>query len=696
MRLQKGIYIATVLAFLTALWVPLIGMPLTSDEAIKGMENAEKRRMASMPEWPGESLDAFPSQFADYFADHIGFRRSLIRGYNRLSLSLFGESPVKHALVGKDGWYYRGGPNPLAVYLRTNPFTPAELLTWRDSLEIRHDWLAKKGVRYLFAVTPNKSTIYPEYMPDRVRRMDNPARIEQLMRFLKAHSYVPVVDMRGMLTAEKENGQMYYKTDSHWNELGGYMGYRQLTQMLSKWYPAVVPHPLSDYRIEEVVKPGRELVVLLDLKDVITETVQELKPLYKKCSKHYDLKITGKVDQTRNRKPFGSHCEQADLPTMFMFRDSFSIAMIPHLEEHFSDSRFVFSRYRPAVMKEALKVQKPDLVIEQIVENKLHSHMPSLSPRQKQRVWRQSFNASENVLLAALSTPGSLARGGVWKLKKGGKSRQFPLGEIKATDDQWPVARILINSKAKGLMAIEYREQGEWKPIERKFAAGESDLFFGIPVPGYQGELRLTFPGMRENAAITFFQVRAASLDSPRTGQVKAPKPGVAVDQAVEQGPPSVIPSLPFEETQKTWNNSFYASKYLLVGGRSMPGRPFREGVWNLKKSGKPMVFPLGTINVPADWWPIARIRIKSPAREQMTVEFQQDGQWKPITITVFPGKSDLFFGIPVLGYSGPLRLTFPELRADSVISFLQVRGVTLGRLAHIAEGTQKEPGPPK
>ena len=84
-----------------------------------------------------------------------------------------------------------------------DPFAAKDLDAWTRVLEERRDWLAARGIAYLFVVAPNANTIYPEYMPDRIRKASFRSRLDQLIDHLKANGFFNLVDLRPALRKAK-------------------------------------------------------------------------------------------------------------------------------------------------------------------------------------------------------------------------------------------------------------------------------------------------------------------------------------------------------------------------------------------------------------------------------------------------------------------------------------------------------------
>jgi hypothetical protein len=155
--------------------------------------DAEFRLPAEFPATTLGSLPALPRAFERWFADHFAFRRDLVRLSGLLRLRI-GVSSSPLVSLGKDGWLFFTGERADEQFRRVAPFTDAELTAWRWLLQVRSDWLAARGVHYMFVFTPNKESVYPEAMPFPTARLPTPGRLEQLVGDLREHSSVTVLD----------------------------------------------------------------------------------------------------------------------------------------------------------------------------------------------------------------------------------------------------------------------------------------------------------------------------------------------------------------------------------------------------------------------------------------------------------------------------------------------------------------------
>ena len=356
-------------AFIFMIYLPLI----TTDFSTKTeWSSAEKRRLAELPalDLKAKTLTTFPSRFEAYFNDHFGYRNLFIRRYNRIMKKYFAKSPVPNVLIGKNNWLFYTFSNLIDDFVGADPFTQSELETWRSNLEHKRDWLAKHGIRYLFVVAPNKQTIYPEYLPDYLQKDRGQSRLQQLSAYLKTHSDVSILDLSTALNEEKQRHRVYYLTDTHWNDRGAYTAYLAIMDRVVQWFPEASVTQNKIIETENIPGPGGDLAGMLDMADTMREENPVLKVQQTTCSPEISKAVADfmktPADLIRS-KPFMTKCDTSKLRAV-VFRDSFFNAVVPFIAEDFNRIDYVWRPYDHAIMKELIEQQKPQIVIEEMVE----------------------------------------------------------------------------------------------------------------------------------------------------------------------------------------------------------------------------------------------------------------------------------------------------------------------------------------
>ena len=375
---------------LTGLFLLLLFLPVCltgiAEEVMPGSLE-EKRTLAELPRFPNgvDAIETFPRRFEAYYNDHFHFRDILIRSYNRLKLKILKKSPHRDVLIGKDGWLFYTRDHLLVDFISAEPFTEEALNAWQRLIEGKRDWLAFRGIPYFFVVAPNKQSIYPEQMPESYYRAHGPSRLDQFLDHMRNRSDVNIVDLRGNLLEAKSKGQVYFRGDTHWNEKGAFIAYHSIMDAIRSTTndDRLAPRSLKDYQSIAAIRKGGDLAKMLGLAGDIEERYDRLNPLFMRCAQEEALPNYMDRDWKPFPAPVAYTCPTASR-RLLMLHDSFGLAVRPFFAENFRESVFVWQHQLPGdVFKALVLKEKPDLVVEEIVERMLYyiKDVPEFLPR---------------------------------------------------------------------------------------------------------------------------------------------------------------------------------------------------------------------------------------------------------------------------------------------------------------------------
>ncbi len=365
-----------VLLFAVGIALPLLG-------ALGGRARdtvlAENRRAAEAPRLP-MSLDAlagFTMRFEKFYDDAFGFRPTLLRWHSIVKTCWLGVSASDKVVIGKDGWFFLQSEDAMESYRATRPFDPRELTLWERVLAAREAWLEMHGIHYLVVVAPDAQTVYPEYVPAAFNRVNPMSRLDQLAAGLRERGVVPFLDLRPDLLEAKTRDRVYWKTDTHWNDRGAFAAYRRIVLALSHWYPAFAPLPREAFADVVMPRAGGDLAGMLGLPDVFRE---DLLLLQRRTPFRWHVADPG-LPVTHvpagPSDPLATEAADPTLPRGLVLRDSFALALIPFLAEHFQ--RIV---YLPThdLSPADIEREHPNVVIEEFVERMLMRPPPGNRP----------------------------------------------------------------------------------------------------------------------------------------------------------------------------------------------------------------------------------------------------------------------------------------------------------------------------
>ena len=349
--------------FFLGLWSPLGENLLGWDPTAPPKE---KRVLASAPalEWNLESIQAFPRSFENFYNDHFGWRSSLIHWNNYLRVAWLGSSSPR-VIVGAHGWLYYGTQRCRESYRNINLFSDEALAGLQEELEKTQQWRVQRNILYLNVWVPNKDTIYPEFLPSWMVKVNEESRLDQWIEWMTTHTSIPVLDLRPALFEAKRDGLIYFRTDSHWNDVGSYIAYREIMKTVAPWFDSLTEIDPGRIDIHTAKSSGGDLAGMLDMQkyyDHEYRTADIVKPQAKKVV--FDRTSTSLAQDVRVT---AMELPGSTAPSLMVFHDSFGIFLIPYFSETFSRVVFVESLFNQV----AVEMEHPDLVLDVHVERLL-------------------------------------------------------------------------------------------------------------------------------------------------------------------------------------------------------------------------------------------------------------------------------------------------------------------------------------
>lgn len=292
------------------------------------------------------NADVF-SETADYISDHFYLRRELITARSRL-IALLGSSAVEDVTLGKSGWLYY--TPTLDDYTGSDPMSDAEIFSAARNLYLMQEYCESRGARFLFAVAPNKNSLYGENMPGRGGRAA-PAEHNAMRLHVRLDEFgVRYADLFAAIAARPET--LYFAHDSHWTSKGAALGADEINRGLgraSNYYGA---------SFSEGTAHTGDLWEMLYPAAADTET---------------DPSYGGALDYARDN---GTRPDAITINTisgagegsLLAFRDSFGNLLYPYLADSFRTARFSRAAEYDLTQIGALGV---DCVLIELVERNL-------------------------------------------------------------------------------------------------------------------------------------------------------------------------------------------------------------------------------------------------------------------------------------------------------------------------------------
>ena len=235
----------------------------------------------------------------------------------------------------------------------------SQLITARNTLEA-------KGKEFVLMITPNKECIYGlSYMSDDYPVVRQPTRSDMVVEYLRDKTDLRIVYPKEELLEkiqENDDKNFYFKSDTHWNHLGAYIGARQLLLELGITLPTI-----EELEITENKGYSGDLVKMMGLSKYIKND--------------WDYILTGYSEDSKINKEYMEELEDPEKFVRYstvgkddrqicVLRDSYTTSMTPYITSQFN---VCYLLHRGIYTPELLAETKADIVVLQVVEREIES-----------------------------------------------------------------------------------------------------------------------------------------------------------------------------------------------------------------------------------------------------------------------------------------------------------------------------------
>lgn len=329
--------------------------PVLSMSFYDGAENTDNRTLAAAPQLVTEEgiNSSFGTQAETWLSEHVGYRQEIITAWNLAQYRLFGTSGVPKVTAGKDGWLFF--TEAVEDTRGKTLYTERACSRIAKTVELMNEYAEENGSLFIFAVAPNKTSVYPQYLKGGtyISPETNLSRINELLENKEYY-----VNLHELFTEKLDSRteQYYYRYDSHWNNLGALEVYRALQQNISQRIPGYTFDAYEDIQTEQSEHTG----------DLGKMMLPGSPPSESEQSPVYEGEYTSKRPIT---DPLYFQIEtqsQLEAPSLYVCRDSFGSALIEPLSSNFS--HVFYSTSLPYKLSDAVEY---DIVIVEIVERNM-------------------------------------------------------------------------------------------------------------------------------------------------------------------------------------------------------------------------------------------------------------------------------------------------------------------------------------
>ena len=197
-----------------------------------------------------------------------------------------------------------------------------ELVRIAENLNNAQKYFEHEGIEFVVFIAPNKATVYKEFLPDNYPIVAEKTRGEILVDYLRENTNVKVIFPIDELKEIKGEHETYLQFDTHWNNLGAYVGAKELNEQFG--------------------------IKMLDVSELDMKSEPEAKGDLEKMTQinfegtGKDYLIAGYDNELKDEKyVMEYHNEKGDTRNVVVKKDSFGVRLAQYFTPEYKNSYFV-------------------------------------------------------------------------------------------------------------------------------------------------------------------------------------------------------------------------------------------------------------------------------------------------------------------------------------------------------------------
>ncbi len=233
--------------FLALMILPFLAWWILKEEL--DTTNYENRALAQFPVLAETQISEFPQHFENWLGDNAPFRNQMM-SLNSAVNRVFGVLDSSDVLMGENGWLFLkdvSDSKSLSDYQGLTVYTDQQQNEIISQLQMLQDSLAQNGSQLLLTFAPAKEGVYSHFMPSYIPIINEMNRVDILYEEIKKQGQVSVVFPSDLLSEASKQQDVYYKYDTHWNEVGAFMAAQEILLELGFPYYIGIPPVAADF-----------------------------------------------------------------------------------------------------------------------------------------------------------------------------------------------------------------------------------------------------------------------------------------------------------------------------------------------------------------------------------------------------------------------------------------------------------------
>ncbi|WP_125153241.1 alginate O-acetyltransferase AlgX-related protein [Clostridium rectalis] len=359
--MKKIYYIRTIL-FLFIIVSPIITMNLKANQ----VSDIDNRKLTEISEvFSGESIT---ENIENYLKDRIGFRTEMVNLYTKGMNTLFDEMIHPSYQFGKNSYIF--------PKLKENDLNKKFQEIYSDFIINFQHYCTNRGIKFLYATEPSKTTVYSEFLPDGYNY--NTENLDYFLSLLKDKKVNYIYTGDALIEAKSSNQVFDKKYDAnHWNETGAIIGISAILDRLND----------LDSRVGKLDKDRFEAVEYTNTTLPVSHFDIHEKTMHYNLKKNNSVSINDFRNEIKQSKQFAYYANYENhnneyAPKILIFAGSYFEGRDKFYTESFSEVIRIHNYHNVIDYDYYINIFNPDIVLFESTE---YTHSDYYFPVEKMK-----------------------------------------------------------------------------------------------------------------------------------------------------------------------------------------------------------------------------------------------------------------------------------------------------------------------
>lgn len=317
------------------------------------LENHENHALLTVNDVKKAAWYEKTKKIEEIYEENIPYKNEFTKLNYLFDIVLWGNIDSDSVLLGKDNWLFYKKDNCIEDYCGKLEVTQQDITNTIEAMERFESFCKEREVQIVYLITPNKETIYGDlYFPDYIKIVGESSRTDTLLNAIWEETDLNTLYPEKELCFYRDNNyQVYRKYDTHWNNIGAYIGTDCLLQALD-----MESLPLEELSVNPYGFISGDLANMIALSDKYSDDINYAIDDYK--NDITAIVLEDRAEANLNYTHWWSDSQNDQV--IMCIGDSFLGVMEQYLAKNYRESYFMHkSNYQAGI----IDTIRPDVIV---------------------------------------------------------------------------------------------------------------------------------------------------------------------------------------------------------------------------------------------------------------------------------------------------------------------------------------------